>query len=333
MKKNLLFAIIATIITIVTISCTSSNEPTSYPENLIGFWASAENAEQQWYGLDVISDTAATLIKYEVAESIAMEDMYLTYNQQDGKGKVEGIVRYYNLQVTSDSTITLLMEDGITTFTKTNKPEEQFSLIGYWKDNTTDDFAAMNLLFYPKNEEDTTFATIVIEDKSDLSLTGMMAKVVDFNAETLSGNLALLGNANSTFAIAADGMNNLNFTFLGTISLTKQPRAIVTLGSIEGTWNASLGTFAKMTIVVDDQQNCEITYTQSGKTGTAKGVVHYCSYAGMGVLIPTEYNLSDELADMFENLECGIFKIKSKKEISVSMASIGYTEEIIFTKQ
>ena len=178
MKKHLLFAMIATIITIVTTSCASSNEPISYPENLIGFWASAANAEQQWYGLDVIDDTTATLIKYEVTESIAMEDMVMTYSQTDGKGKVEGAVKYYNLQVTSDSTFTLLMEDGITTFTKTTKPEEQFSLIGYWKENTTG-YLAMNLLFFPKNEQDTTFVTIVIEDKDEQSLTGMMAKIID----------------------------------------------------------------------------------------------------------------------------------------------------------
>ena len=332
MKKHLLFAMIATIITIVTTSCASSNEPISYPENLIGFWASAANAEQQWYGLDVIDDTTATLIKYEIAESIAMEDMVMTYSQTDGKGKVEGAVKYYNLQVTSDSTFTLLMEDGITTFTKTTKPEEQFSLIGYWKENTTEP-SAMNLLFFPKNEQDTTFATIVIEDKEDQSLRGMMAKIINFDEETLTGTIVNLNNTNLTFAIAADGMNNLNFTFGDTMYLTKQPRASVTVGSIEGIWKASLSALIEMTIAVDSKQNCEITYNKTGSKGTAKGVVHYCSHAGMGVLVPTEYELSEDLMELFAHFECGIFKIKSKREISVSLTSIGYPEEVIFTKQ
>ena len=72
---------------------------------------------------------------------------------------------------------------------------------------------------------------------------------------------------------------------------------------------------------------------KTGSKGTAKGVVHYCSHAGMGVLVPTEYELSEDLMELFAHFECGIFKIKSKREISVSLTSIGYPEEVIFTKQ
>ena len=61
--------------------------------------------------------------------------------------------------------------------------------------------------------------------------------------------------------------------------------------------------------------------------------LHYCSHAGMGVLVPTKYELSEDLMELFAHFECGIFKIKSKREISVSLTSIGYPEEVIFTKQ
>lgn len=336
MKKNLLIAISLMVISVVTSSC---NQPvvTNYPENLIGFWASTPNEDQAWSGLEVKDATHATFITYEGNECIIAEEMQLTYSSTNGTGRLEGDGKMLQLKATSDTTITIQTIDGNIIFTKSAKPQEEFSLVGYWKEEAKGN--ATHLLFYPQNEQGETIATIITE--KDGVLDGIMVQVASFDTNTLVGGITFLGGTGKEFAITASDLHHMNFNFGRDILLTKQARIENTPKNIVGIWKAETSIAGimggSMTIVVNENYMCDISYTRQTTTstikGTAKGKVHYCPRAGMGVMLPVEYNLGEELDAIFEGFECGIFNILSPTKISVSLASIGLTNDLIFTKQ
>lgn len=335
MKKNLLFAIMAIIMGLVTSSC-ETKEVTNYPETLIGFWASTADAENNWYGLEVTDATNAKLLTYEMTEVITEEAMTLTYTNTTGKGQLVGNGITLQLQASNDTTITINMVGGIVTLTRSQKPEEQFSIVGYWKEETTSSFAT-HLLVYPQDDQDTTFVTIITENKDDNMLEGTMGYIKSYDNATNTGTISYVGDDTKAFAITSIDMRHLSFTFGAEKTLTKQARMTNALKNIHGTWKTESNILgfagAKMTVVVDENNYCDITYSMNDKTGHATGTVHYCPYAGMGVLVPIDYDISDELAELLEGLECGIFTILSDTQISVSLSSVGWMEELIFTKQ
>lgn len=343
MKKNLLFASLAIFMALVATSCQPKQEEIiPYPENLIGFWAAAPDANQQWYGVD-ITDTTACLITYESSELIAEELMTLTYDNNNGKGKLISDGKTLNIQVTSDTTFTITMVEGTVIFTKSTKPEEKFSLIGYWKQET-DDYVARHLLFYPQDEKDTIYATIIDEENDPewYSLKGKMYKLVSFDYETLTGNITLVGGKGTELPIIASDLNHLTLNFFGSeTSMKKQPRVTNAPKSLQGTWATDspilLAIGIKLSIVVDKNNQCQINYsktTPSGvETGSANGKLHYCPRAGRGVAIPIEYDQDNELAFLLEGIDCAIFIAKSATEISVPLANLEMEGEVIFTKQ
>ena len=336
MKKNLLFAILAMAMAFVTSSCKPKNV-TIYPESIVGFWASTPNQNQEWSGLEVKDATHADFITYEGNESITTEAMALTYSSSNGKGRLEGDGKMLQLSATSDTTIMIQTIDGNITFVKSAKPKEEFSLVGYWKEGNIGN--ATHLLFYPENEQGETIVTIITE--KDGVPEGIMAKVASFDTNTLTGGIAFLEGTGKEFAITASDLNHMSFNFGGEILLNKQPRVENTPKNIVGTWKTETSIAgimgATMTIVVDENNQCNISYTRQSTSGTdkgtAKGKLYYCPRAGMGVMVPVEYNLGEELEAIFEGFECGIFNILSPTKISVSLASIGLTSDLIFTKQ
>ena len=130
MTRKLLFTAFAVLVALVVTSCGSTNEPTRYPDTLVGFWANTPDAEGQWYGLDVVDATSANLITYEGAEEIQTEAFQLTYTASNGKGTLVGDGRSPKIQVINDTTLTILMASGEVSFTKASKPVETFSLTG-----------------------------------------------------------------------------------------------------------------------------------------------------------------------------------------------------------
>lgn len=337
MTRQLLFTAFAVLVALVVTSCGSTNEPTRYPDTLVGFWANTPDAEGQWYGLDVVDVTSANLITYEGAEEIQTEAFQLTYTASNGKGTLVGDGRSPKIQVINDTTLTILMASGEVTFTKANKPIETFSLTGYWKEETTSG-SARHLLFYPNDEEEGTIATLIMED--DGILDGSMMHVIAFDKEALTGQITYIGESTKSFDIAAIDMNQLRFKFGGEKTLTKQPRTAVAPKNLVGSWatEANAGIMGmKMTITVDENGDCQIHYTKESlsgsQDGTATGKVYYCPRAGMGVLVPVEYNTDDEFSQLFDGFECGIFTAISSTQIGVSMAVIGIEDELIFTKQ
>ena len=162
MTKQLLFTAFAVLVALVVTSCGSTNEPTRYPDTIVGFWANTPDAERQWYGLDVVDATSANLITYEGAEEIQTETFQLTYTASNGKGTLVGDGRSPKIRVINDTTLTIQMVGGAITFTKATKPVETFSLTGYWKEETTSG-SARHLLFYPNDEEEGTIATLIME--------------------------------------------------------------------------------------------------------------------------------------------------------------------------
>ncbi|MBR5854335.1 MAG: hypothetical protein IKY87_01480 [Paludibacteraceae bacterium] len=337
MKKNLLFIAFTAIITCLISSCQSTNEPTTYPNNLIGFWASTSNAEQQWYGLEVLDANHANFITYEGTESLHIDAFELVYTSTNGKGTLTGDGVTRKIQAINDTTISIQMVGGDMTFTKTTKPAEAFSLTGYWKQETTSGYAT-HLLFYPKNKQDENIVTIIREE--DGILEGSMAHIVSFDNETYTGIITYIGETNKMFAITATDFNHLTFTFGKDINLTKQPRFINAPKTLQGTWITSIPGLLELSIIVDENEQCQINYILQGVSGEAKGKLHYCERAGMGVFVPTEYDTENEYAYLFEGFECGIFTIQSHNQISISIEQIGISiselglsNELILTKK
>lgn len=338
MKKNLLFASLTIFMAHIATSC-KNQEPTTYPNDLIGFWSGTTGNAEKWYGLDVLNAQNASFITYYSDEDYEEEAMTLTYDATTGKGKLVGDGKTYTINATSDITFTITMVDGTILFKKSTKPVEKFSLTGYWK-QTTEDFTTRHLLFYPKNEQDSVYATIIEEEIEFNSLTGYMAKLVAFDYEKLSGSITLVGGKGTELPIEATDFNHLTFSFFGIeTAMTKQARLTNVPKTLQGTWSMSSSTVfpVALKIVVDENNQCHISYTKpttSGvDNGTAKAYLHYCPRAGMGGIIPTEYDQDDELAYLFEGMECGIFYAKSATEISIPLANLGLEGEVTFTKQ
>lgn len=331
MKKSILLIACTMVMTIFLTSC-EPKTPTSYPDNLIGFWIGATGNMDKWYGLDVLDTQNATLITYYAQGETDGQDMSITYDANTGKGRLIGDGKTYTIKGTTDSTFTIVMVEGTVVFSRSTRPKDTFSLTGYWKEETTSG-SATHLLFYPKNDKDSVIVTIITEMGGVPE--GIMAHVAKYNQSTYTGAIAFAGGTGKEYTFQGKNFNHMTFDFGGEKALTKQPRVSNAPANIQGTWFTSITGLLEMTIVVDEKNQCKITYNKFGSSapGSAEGVVHYCQHAGMGVMVPTEYDLSDEYAELFEGFECGIFTIESATQISVSMASLGLEDELIFSKK
>lgn len=337
MNKKLFILPFAALITLLITSCGSTNEPTKYPENLIGFWASTTNAEQQWKGLDVLDANHANLITYEESENIQTEAFELTYDSSNGKGTLIGDGKSLKINARTDSTLIIEMVDGDIIFTKSTKPEKIASMGGYWKSNVIynehyEEYTNCDLLVFPKDKNGivhiTYIQTIMWLDTKEQEV--VMGTLDNFDPTTGQGEIVIMGSTMGFHVNIAQEPLTFNFENDTTFTYTKQPRANNMPKSLRGIWKSPSALAYSITITVTEDNIVTIDYTVidttgNTKSGTVLGDLYYCPSAGMGTLVPQNLEEHPELATYIGVDACGVFELSSATEVNVTFMGIPFT--------
>lgn len=331
MKKTLLFITFA--ITIICSSCNPTPE-TFFPKSLVGFWQSTPNTTNTWYGLDVTDDLSAVFLTYQAEEEIEAITMTLTYDPNTGKGKLVGNGISLHISAVSETTFSIKMIEGDIMFTQGEKPAATYSLTGLWKAEAIEDIR-LDLLIFPKNNDNIDIAYILVDEIfGDMLAT--MGTISSFDSKIALGELtASYHSGKFTLDTTA---TPLKITYLEddiTYTLTKEGKKDIILKSMKGIWHTSMPGVAEVTINVDDNNNCIIDYSiidianQKTKSGTTKGLLHFCPPARMGALEPANQVTNEEFIELFGEEGCGIFSVKSSTEVIVNTMGM----EVIFQRQ
>lgn len=332
MKKNLLSFAISMIIAILATSC-EPPKPTM-PQDIKGFWQCQATSNAFWYGLEVIDNQTAILRTYQETEEIEAIDMSLTYDAITGKGQLLGDGIFLQVQAMSEEIIHIKMVEGEIAFTKGKKPAKTYSLTGLWNAEAMEDIR-LDLLIFPKNNDQIDIAYILVDEIfGDMLAT--MGTISKFDSKTASGELnASYHNGNFILDTIANPLKIKYIEDNITYTLTKVVKKNIILKSMRGTWYTSIPGLAEVTINVDDSNNCTIDYSiidissQKTKSGTTKGILHFCPQARMGALEPANQVTNEEFIELFGEEGCGIFSVQSSTEVIVNTMGM----EVIFQKQ
>lgn len=339
MKKNLLYIIMGTCIGLMITSCQSNNTPTSnYPDNIIGYWESASNNKDKWYGLHIIDASNASFITFYSQDDPTEQSLSCTYDATTGKGQLSG-ERKITLQASSDTTLELTWAEGTVVFHRGIRPEPTVNIIGYWKSNRING-VGLDILVYPNK----TDVTVIYSDRMGdfVEIIGTMGTLDSFDPATGNGSITSInytGKFNIDVAAIAPSLTLTDSE--DPYLLTKQPKATNVPQSLKGTWTASIPGILSVNIEVAADNACKIDYsvinpeTKEQETGIANGITYYCPAAGMGAVIPTDLtNLPELLSDLLNEETCALFTAISDTQISVPLPmKIMGKNHFILTKQ
>ena len=331
MKKNLLSFAISMIIAMLATSC-EPQKPTM-PQDINGFWQCQANSNAIWYGLEVMNQTAI-FRTYQETEEIEAVEMSVTYDAITGKGQLLGDGIFLQMQAINEQIIHIKMVEGDIAFTRGVKPTATYSLTGLWNGKAMDDIR-LDLLIFPKNNDQINIAYILVDEFfGDMLAT--MGSISKFDSKTVSGELtASYHNGKFIIDTIADPLKITYIEDNIVYTLTKAEKKNIILKSMKGTWYTSIPGLAEVTINIDDSNNCTIDYSiidissQEAKSGTTKGILHFCPQANIGALEPASQVTNEDFIELFGEEGCGIFSVHSSTEVIVNTMGM----EVIFKRQ
>lgn len=330
MRKNLLLTAIITIIAILATSCKPNNEVV-FPQDIVGFWQSQPISQQIWYGLEVTDNQSAIFHTYQEMEEIDAVTMSVTYDAATGKGQLSGDGIFLQMAAASEKVINIKMVDGDRPFTPGKKPAKVYSITGLWKSAAIDDMRVDMLIFPQKNGKINLAYMVVDEVFGDM--LAVMGGIHSLNENTGKGSLtASYHEGEFTIDTIANPLT-MNYIEEGIErTFVQQPKKDVLVQNMQGIWHTSVPGTATATIEVDENNQCVINYnitTPKTKKGKTKGIVHFCSPAGMGAVEPAGEVTNEDFIELFGEEACGIFSVKSSTEVTMNIMGI----EVVFTKQ